>query len=291
MGEKLNTTGRRGGMTMFLPVRIVAVLSVCAVLAGCFQVETTVRVNPDGSGTVEEKMLLNGKMVEQMDQMAKAFSEPEEKAEPFSLYDPKKLRERAAGMGAGVSYVSGEPVEEKGFKGYRAIYSFKDINKLKLSQKSDGPMSETTPSKDGSEKPIQFRFTPGREARLVVIQPRAEKKPEQPVSEATQKPAKEERAAMTPDQEKAMEEMLKGMKFSLAIEVNGTIRDSNATYRDGNRITVFEFNPGSMVMDAKKLELLKKAEPASPEEAKEILKALPGFKMELNDPLEVVFSR
>jgi hypothetical protein len=276
---------------MLFSLRMMVMMSVCAVLTGCFQEETTVRVNPDGSGTVEEKMLLSEKMVEQMDQMAKAFAGPGEKAEPFSLYDPKKLRERSAGMGAGVKFVSAKPLEEKGFKGYRAIYSFKDINTLKLSQKSDGPMSETAASKDGSEKPIQFRFTPGREARLVVIQPRSEKKSEQPASAAEQKPAKEEKAAMTPNQEKAMVEMLKGMKFSLVIEVNGTIKASNATYRDGNKVTVFEFDPGRMTMDAEKLELLKKAEPASPEEAKEILKALPGIKLELSDPLEIVFTR
>ncbi len=275
---------------MILAVRMVVAMAVCVVLAGCFQVETTVRVNLDGSGTVEENMLLSGEMVEQMDQMAKAFAGPEEKTKPFSLYDPQKLRERAAGMGEGVAFVSGEPVEKEGFKGYRAIYSFKDINKLKLSRKADGPMSDSTVSKDGDEKPIQFRFTPGREARLVVIQPQAEKTTQQPAADSAPQSVKEQKAAMTPDQEKAMVEMLKGMKFSLDIEVNGTITESNATYRNGNRITLFELDLGRMVMDAEKLELLKKAEPASPEEAKEILKALPGFKMELNDPLELVFT-
>jgi len=272
------------------PVRMVMAIVVCAMLAGCFQVETTVRLNPDGSGTVEENMLLSGKMVEQMEQMAMAFAGPDEKAKPFSLYDPQKLRERAVGMGSGVVFVSGEPLEKEGFKGYRATYSFKDINTLKLSRKAEGPMSDGDGSKGGTEQPIQFRFTPGREARLVVIQPHAEKQTEQPAPDTVPQPAKEQKASMTPDQEKAMVEMLKGMKFSLAIEVNGTITESNASYRNGNRITLFELDLGRMVLDAEKLELLKKAEPASPEEAKEILKALPGFKMELNDPLELVFT-
>jgi hypothetical protein len=265
-------------------------MAVCAVLAGCFQVETTVRVNPDGSGTVEERMLLSGKMVEQMEQMAKAFAGPDGKTKPFSLYDPEKLRERAAGMGAGVAFVSGEPLEKEGSKGYRAIYSFKDINTLQLSRKADGPMSEGAGSKDGAEKPIRFRFTPGREARLEVIQPHAEKQAEQPPADNAPQSVKEQKAALTPDQEKAMVDMLKGMKFSLAIDVNGTIRQTNASYRDGNRVILFEFDLGSMVLDAEKLELLKKGEPASLEEAKELLKALPGFKMELNDPLELVFN-
>jgi len=281
----------RGGMTMLFSMRLVVLMSICAVLAGCFQVETTVRVNPDGSGTVEEKMLLSKQMVDQMDQMARAFAEPDEKPKPFSLYDAKKLRERAVGMGAGVTFVSGEPLEENGFKGYRVVYSFKDINTLKLSQKGDGPMSGKNAEKEGDEKPIRFRFTPGREACLEVMQPRSEKKTVPAASDSAREPAKEQALPLNPEQEKAMAEMLQGMKFSLAIEVNGSIKETNATYRDGNRVTLFEFDLGRMALDAEKLKLLQKVEPASPEEAKEMLKALPGVKVELNEPVELVFVR
>jgi hypothetical protein len=47
---------------------------VLLMLAGCFQTSTVVRVNPDGSGTVEETMLLSKKMVAQMIEMVKGFA-------------------------------------------------------------------------------------------------------------------------------------------------------------------------------------------------------------------------
>ncbi len=264
-----------------------------AMLSGCFQVETTVWLNPDGSGTVEEKMLLSNTMIEQMDQMAKAFAPPGGKTKPFSLYDPKNLRKQAAAMGPGVAFVSGKPLVKKGFKGYRVTYSFKDINKLVLSSKGAGSMSELPGAKADKEQPLQFRFTPGKQARLVLRQPRPEKKAETTDNrmDTAASEGDQDTPAMTPEQEKTMEEFLKGMKFSLNIVINGTVKETNATFRDGNRITVFEFDPGRMIMDAKKLELLKKVDPASPEEARSILKYIPGIKIELNDPLEVVFTR
>jgi hypothetical protein len=270
-------------------VRILLTMWICIMLAGCFQVETKVRVNPDGSGTVEEKMLLGKKMVEQMEHMAQSFSQEGKKAEPFSLYDPKKLREQAAGMGSSVEFVSVEPLEEKDFKGYRAIYSFKDINTLRLSRKTEAPLSEKNADKEDNEKPILFRFTPGEQARLEVIQPKQEKTAVTPGSDTQREP--EQQSPFTPQQEKEMLELLRGMKFSLVIEVNGTITESNASYQDDNRITLFAFDFGRMALDSKKLELLMKAEPTSPEEAKEMLKDLPGVKVELNDPLEIVFER
>jgi hypothetical protein len=274
-------------------LRFVLLMLAFAMLSGCFQVETTVRLNPDGSGTVEEKMLLSDMMIEQMDQMAKAFTPPGGKTKPFSLYDPEKLRQHAAAMGPGVAFVSGKPLVEKGFKGYAASYSFKDINKLVLSSKGAGSISELPGAKTDKEQPLLFRFTPGKQARLVLRQPHPAEKAETADSRMDTEAIEgdEDKPAMTPEQEKAMEEFLKGMKFSLNIVINGTVKETNATFRDGNRITVFEFNPGRMILDAKKLALLKKAEPASPEEAKAILKDIPGIKIELNDPLEVVFTK
>jgi hypothetical protein len=278
---------------MVFSLRFGLLMIAFAMLSGCFQVETTVRLNPDGSGTVEEKMLLSNMIIGQMDQMAKAFAPPGGKTKPFSLYDPKKLRKQAAAMGPGVVFVSGKPLVEKGFKGYRATYSFKDINKLVLSSKGAGSMSELPGAKADKEQSLLFRFTPGKQARLVLRQPHPEKKAGTTDSrmETAASEGDTDKPAMTPEQEKTMEEFLKGMKFSLNIVINGTVKETNATFRDGNRITVFEFDPGRMILDAKKLELLKKVEPASPEEAKAILKDIPGIKIELNDPLEVVFTR
>jgi len=272
--------------------QVAALLCMTALLTGCFQVETTVSVNPDGSGRIEERMLMSDKVISQIDEMSKAFAGPEGKAEKFSLHDVKSLRRHAQEMGEGVSFVSSKALSAGGYSGYRAIYAFKDINKLRLGQEGARSMAGQGEKPASPERPFMFSFTPGKKARLVVIPPTAEKAPEKETKPAGEQVAEPmEKPSLTPEQEKEVAEMVKGMRFSLVIEVNGTVLESNATHRDGRRITVFEFDLDRMGADPARLELLKKAEPADFAAAKELLKGLPGFKADMNDRLEVVFSR
>jgi hypothetical protein len=268
-------------------------VAVIAMLAGCFQVETTVRVNPDGSGTIEEKTLMSQMVVTQMDEMAKSFGGPEGKSEPFTLCDPKKLKAQAAGMGEGVAFVSAEQVREKGYSGYRAIYSFSDINKVRLNRKTSAPGSEQPESK--SENPggsqYLFKFTPGPVARLVVTSPAPEKPADTPAKDTAQKPVDNEKQKLTPEQEREMMQMFKGMRFSLKIVVNGVVKESNATHRAGNQITLFDFDLDRMGADAGTLMRLKQVDPVTMEDARKMLKDFPGFKVDLNDRLEVIFTR
>jgi hypothetical protein len=240
-------------------------------------------------------MLMSDKVISQIDEMAKAFAGPEEKPESFTLHDVKALRKRADEMGAGVKFVSSRAVSGDGYSGYQAVYSFRDINKLMLSQEGPKKPAESSaePEKAGG-KPFLFRFTPGKEARLVIISPRNEaaaRKDEPKAGAGAAPEGQEGKQALTPEQEREAAEMLKGLRFSLAIEVNGKVVASNATYREGGRITVFEFDLGKMGVDPEKLSLLKKMDPSNFAEAKELMKALPGIKIDLHDQMEIVFAR
>jgi hypothetical protein len=272
-----------------------AVVTCVAFLGGCFQIETKVRVNPDGSGTVEERMLMSDKVIKQIDEMSKAFAGPEEKPEPFTLHDRKELRKRAAAMGAGVKFVSSKEISSNGYTGYRAIYSFRDINKLRLSQ--EGPKTTGESSAEAEKaggKPFLFRFTPGKQARLVVTQPRNEppERKEEPKAGTEAAPeGKDGKPPLTPEQEREAMEMVKGMRFSMVIEVNGKVLSSNATHLDGNRVTVIEFDLDKMGNDPEKLRLLKNTDPTNIAAAKELMKSFPGIKADLNEQIEIVFVR
>lgn len=275
--------------------RIAAVLTCVAFLGGCFQVETRVRVNPDGSGTVEERMLMSDKVIRQLDEMSRAFAGPEGKAAPFNLHDQKELRSRAETMGEGVKYVSSDDISSDGYTGYRAVYSFRDINKLRLSQETTKPGAGGAgeQGKTGG-KPFLFQFTPGKAARLVVIPPPEKAAERKTATEGDEKPAaggEGPKQAPTPEQEKEMAEIMKGLRFSLVLEVNGKVISSNATHREGGRITVFEFDLARFGNDPEKLRLLKTADPADYAGARELMKAFPGIKADLNERIEVVFTR
>ena len=86
-----------------------------------------------------------------------------------------------------------------------------------------------------------------------------------------------------------MAEMFMGMRISLAVEMNGSIVETNATYRDGNRITIIDFDMAKLGSSITHFAKLKGLQGSSLAEAKEIMKDFPGMKVDLNDRLKVVF--
>lgn len=268
------------------------VLAACTVLlSGCFQVETTVRVNPDGSGMIEERMLLSRKVVSQFDEMAKAFAGPDEKPKPFTLHEEEKLRKRAADLGPGVAYVSSSTIENETYTGYRALYSFADINKVRLSSQGREAMAGNEEKQAGAgADAVAFRFVPGPESRLVIVMPRNEKA----AQASGAKGSESQEPAMTAEQKQVFSDMMKGMRFSMAVELKGTVVKTNATHLKDNRITLFDFDldcMGGGWEDLKKLQPEGGGQAPTFADARNLLKNLPGVSIELNDQVEVQFKK
>jgi len=268
------------------------VLAVCMIfIPGCFQVETTVRVNPDGSGTIEERMLMSRMIIKQFDEMSRAFADPDEKPKPFTLHEEEKLRKRAANLGQGVAYVSSSAIDDDSYSGYKALYSFSDINKVRLSSAGKEAMPGDGEEEGGTvDGAVEFKYFPGATSRLVIILPRNENagKPSDSKSNNSEEPP------MTPEQKKEFGEMMKGMRFSLAVEVKGAIVKTNATHCKGNRITLFEFDLDRMGGGFEELQKLQSAggeQAPTLADARNLLKNLPGVSVELNDQVEVLFKK
>jgi hypothetical protein len=79
------------------------------------------------------------------------------------------------------------------------------------------------------------------------------------------------------------------MKMSMHVQVNGTVKKSNAAYRDGSKITLMEMDFGEVVKNEEKLKLLATQSDESIEGMKALLEGIPGIKVELQDTVEVVF--
>lgn len=273
-------------------VHWVVIAVVTVLLAGCFQVTTVVRVNPDGSGTVAETMLLSKKLVDQMNEMARSFAvEGGPPPKQIELFEPDKLAARAAKMGEGVSYQSGEKTETGDYTGYMAVYAFSDINSLRLSNKSND-------SGDGSKTvnphapPAVFHFTGGVPATLIIEMPNEKRTaPEHDGSSKKHDPAAVAESDLSEDQAQQIVEMFKGMRMTLAVEMNGCIVETNASYRDGNRITLVDFDLAQLTSSFPQLEKLNNLQGGSLAEVKELLKTFPGMKIDLNERVKVVFRQ
>jgi len=203
-------------------------------MAGCFSVETHIKLNKDGSGTLEEKV-----MVKPMNMFGQNQSEPED------IYDEAELRSEAANYGEGVSFKNGKSLNENGMSGYLAVYAFKDINKLKLNEnfagkaidmEGFGPMTN-----DEKNDHITFQFKKGGTSQLKIIYP-VSKESEDKEIEGDMEWDEEADEEMDEEMLTMMQEMYRGMKFSIFVTVEGKIKDTNATYHDDSSVTLMDFD-------------------------------------------------
>src|SRR3970040_2511925 len=95
-------------------------------LVGCIQVETKVNVNKDGSGTIEETVLMSNEMVQMLNEFMSGFASDTVETEEFKLYNEEDLKNREAELGEGVMLVSGSEYKTEDKQGYKGVYSFKD---------------------------------------------------------------------------------------------------------------------------------------------------------------------
>ena len=165
-------------------------------LSSCFQIERVINVNKDGSGTIEETVLMSQDYIDQMKQMATSFGggeieENRDESEHNNIDVLKTdknifvggiksiddLKKQALKMGEGVEYVSSKPLERDGKTGYIVIYSFHDITKIKINENpADNMMSSSGMGED--KEGMYFKLQPGVPELKAAIVKRSPKKKE-----------------------------------------------------------------------------------------------------------------
>lgn len=297
--------------------KLAVIILLSMVLMGCIETDTVIKIKPDGSGTVEETFLMNkevgqmmggmmtgmvGAMAEGMAEMGEQMGVDESQEMKQELkqglkeeikkkdifFDEEKLKKKVSEMGEGVSYVSGKKIATAEKEGYKAVYAFADINKLKCNMKSSkGPGKEDVES----EKPelVTFEFAKGDPATLIVRMPLSQnqKLTEKPKPSNMQGNAKTN-MDFPPEMVKAM---FKGMRMSMAIEVEGAIIETNATHCEDSRITLMEMDFDKLLEDEEKFKEFTKTNPQTYEEAKELMADIPGIKVELEPEVKIKFKK
>lgn len=293
----------------WLNLCLIVFLSV--LLNGCMDSNVVVRLKPDGSGTIEETLLMSKAVVEQMSMMMSQMAQTvpdgqgeEQVALPasmpqsaFNLFDEKKLQEKAAKYGEGVTYISGEKVETQTQSGYKAVYAFTDINKIRIKQDPDAGMPQGAVSmaggdveKEEKDDALTFCFTKGDPASLVLKQ--HFEQPSDKAGTSVQAPSSDEEEGEMADEMMPgpMAEMFKGMRMAIFLDLEGDIVETNATHRDGNIITIMEMDFAKILEDPERFKAFSKASPKSVSEARELMKDFPGIKVDLNEELVVKFK-
>ena len=84
--------------------------------------------------------------------------------------------------------------------------------------------------------------------------------------------------------------LFQDMKLRISLQFEGTIVNTNATFRDGSTVTLMEMDFGKIINNAKLFNQLAAAKPQSIEETKALVKSIEGLKIETNNPVTVEFK-
>jgi hypothetical protein len=266
-------------------LKIIVLLALSLALTGCFESIVLLRVNKDGSGTIEETVVISDAFMELM----KSFGGEDEGEEEEEAIDEQELTDKAASMGEGVRFVSAEPLKTERGSGYKAIYSFSDINDVRINQ---NPGENVSPPPVGGEEegPVEewlhFNFTGGRTANLEIIYPRDVGTEQEEEEESS---GGEADMDSNPEMMQMMRELYKDMHIRIAVEVDGQITETNANYVDGSTVTLMDIDFAKILEDEEKFKELMSADPDTVEEMKELVKDNPGIKVEIEESIQIRF--
>ena len=259
---------------------ILLTTALTVMLAGCISVETTVKLNRDGSGQIVEKIGIG----KQMASFASSMSDEAGGEKPFS---EEQFKKSAKDFGPGVRFVSMSEGEGEQMKYFEVVYDFDDINKIGIDQNQGNRVP--APAEQGKQKTketMTFAFTPGEDYSTLKI--RLPKSNTDGLEESMTEPEQ-----ASPEMEEAelamMKMMFQGMRFAVRIDCEGEIIETNATNVEGNTVTLLDMNFDKIVNDADKLKRLNAKKPSGIEEVKELLKDIEGLKFELQENVTVRF--
>ena len=287
-------------------------------LFGCIQDHMVVYVKNDGSGTIEETVLMANTMFDVMNSLEtglkglnKEAKDPSDNDTPHGGQKPEKevkkihddliaemLKDaemKTTQFGSQVKLVSVTPVKTDSANGYKAVYTFQDIGQVRINQNpgenADKRVERGAPAK--GEEFIYFTFSKGSPAKLVVAFPNSlnDAGKEQDVTKNNNEPLERKDDKETEEATiEMMKTLFKDMKLSIKLQFDGVIVKTNAAYREGSTVTLMDMDFVKIAGNVALLKQMSAAKPNSIEEMKPLLKGIPGLKMENNNPVIVEFQ-
>lgn len=284
-------------------------------VSGCIQDTIVIHVKPDGSGTIEETSLLSNSMLDLTESSARSMGGPgkeegvkdnkdmtksSSKKEASETRDAviakmaKDAGKRADTFGTTVRFVSAKPVRTDTASGYNAIYAFEDISQVRVNRNPGAKMGGQKAEKSDSPKEdyLLFKFTKGHPSKLVVtLPPQKEtadyKSSTQDSGKAVAGKSNRETSAQSPEM---MKNLFQDMKLKIAIQLEGTIINTNATYRNGSTVTLIEMDIGKLMTNAALFKQVLAINPQSVGETKALFNSVEGLKFETNNPVTAEFE-
>jgi hypothetical protein len=261
----------------------------CAVLAlsGCIDTSTRITLAPDGSGTIEKTIVLSKHLIDLMMGMgAKGDAASIEQG----MLSEAGLKAAARRMGSGVSFVSAEKITTEKGDGYKALYDFTDISKVKI---DENPAADVTLPSGGSmgggaqataPEYVTFFFARGSPAKLTIIAPK-------PPASSTKAPVtrKPSSSAETEQMMATLRPLYEDMRVALSVEVQGKITQTNARFVSGSTVTLMDLDFSKILADEAVYNKLVSQQTQSLDELKSLVGSVPGVKLDPQQSVTVEF--
>ena len=266
-------------------MRFERLLLIPAALASvaCIEGQRVIKLRADGSGTIVDTVTLGEQAREMMTAMAAMDqTAPTEK----KAKQDAKLKARAEAMGPGVSLVSYVPRAKTSPE--TLTYAFKDITKIKIEPSADSAEND---SQSEPKNPLTFRFEKkGSGGILTVLGAYPQADPTAAKPAAATKEAAEVAAKMQAQAMDMMKTMLKGLKMTTLIEVDGKVLKTSSPWSDASTVTVLAIDFDQVAADEASMKRLSAmGDPSTVDAA--ALKGIQGIKVQPTPELTIEFAK
>lgn len=240
---------------------------------------TVLHVNGDGSGTIDQRLTFTTAALAQLKTFAVLDGA---NGKPFDPVSEDQARAFAARIGPGVAYVSSTPIDDASGQGRATVYSFPDINALRIDAQPPPPagMHAEVLSADAAGMGVTFALSRANDGnatlRIGVPQPSFRGLSMQPGASAS-----------SPEQLAMMRRMLAGARVTIAVEPAGAIVKTSSPYVDGQRVTLLDLDLDLLLKD----DVLTRMRAAqTPDALRAIMKDVPGLKLNLDREITIEFT-
>lgn len=266
-------------------------------LAACVASDTLIKINSDGSGLIVQRTLMKTEMIAQlrvmMEGMVRQMAGPSSGTSDVQMpeiFGEKEAAAKAAKMGSGVTYLESRKLKTGDMEGVEAAYAFRDVTQLRLSEKPEAPsipgLQGVSSGKNGE---TIFRFSRRPNGNSLLTAMFAQSKPAGPAvkDDSAERPTSTQ---VNPKQLEQARKMFDGLRIAMAIEVQGNLVKTNSPYQEGSKVTLMEMDFSALLSNEALLSQMAATKGQSLEQAKELLKGLKGFKINLEPEVTIEFA-
>ncbi len=259
---------------------LLALTAVACACAGCFESTTLLRVNGDGSGTLQQRTIIKKAALAQLRSFS-ALGGGRATLDPLSEDQARTL---AASLGEGVTLASTSRIATDEGEGRESVYAFPDVTKLHVSEQppTPGGVSVRTQglSTDAPDITLGLTHEPNGDAVLHILVP--------PPAIFSGPDGTGGINPVVIAQLQAVKGMLAGAHLLLAAEPQGQLVKTSSPYVDGARVTLLEIDLDKLLADDAFLARLQAAK--TPDEVRAVVKDAPGLKINLDPDITVQFT-